>query len=363
MSLEATYIIIDSSEYMRNGDFSPNRFDAQIETINLLANAKTSGHPESTIGLMTMSGKRPEVLVTLGNDPTAVQTCIANLDIKGKSDLVSSISVAQLALKHRKNKNGGQRIVLFVGSPIEGHDAEYFEKLGQRLKKNNIAMDIVGFLGLGEDEKSNKEKLTALFNGVNKQDNSHLILLEPSSQIVADILLSGPLFGNTGGSGGDTGMGEIMDEYQLAIKLSLQEAQEEEKKRLQSTINSTTPNTTPVSKTENNKMEDEDELDEETRKAIELSMQMEQEEKNSNNNDNMDDEEETARQLSLELNNEVNNEKKEISEALKDVSVDDLFGNLPGVTTDSEQIQNALKNIKGEEKKDENNNNNEKKDK
>jgi len=207
-------------------------------------------------------------------------------------------------------------------------------------------MDIVGFMGLGDDEKSNKEKLTALHNGINKQDTSNLILLEPSSQIVADILLSGPLFGNNGG-GGETGGegGDMMDEYQLAIKLSLQEAQEEEKKRIESTLTSTQPNNTSI-KQDNNKMEDEDELDEETRKAIEMSMQMEQEE-----NNNMDEEEESARQLSLELNKEVDNEKKEISEALKDVSVDDLFGNLPGVTTDSEQIQNALKNIKGEEKK------------
>ena len=200
---------------MRNGDFAPNRFDAQIETINLLANGKTSNHPESTVGLMTMSGKRPDVLVTLGNDPTSIQTCLSNLEINGKSDLLSAISVAQLALKHRKNKNGGQRIVLFVGSPIEG-EAETFEKLGQRLKKNNIAMDIVGFMGLGEEEKNNKEKLTALFKGVNKQDSSNLILLEPSSQIVADILLSGPLFGNTGGVEGG-GMDDL-DEYQLGKK-------------------------------------------------------------------------------------------------------------------------------------------------
>jgi len=218
-------------------------------------------------------------------------------------------------------------------------------------------MDIVGFMGLGDDEKSNREKLTALYNGINKQDTSNLILLEPSSQIVADTLLSGPLFGNNGGAEGENGGGDMMDEYQLAIKLSLQEAQEEEKKRIESTLGSTS--NTSTTSTQNNKMEDEDELDEETRKAIALSMQMEQEE-----NNNMDDEEESARQLSLDLKDEVNNEKKEISEALKDVSVDDLFGNLPGVTTDSEQIQNALKNIKGEEKKDQNNNNNQdKKDK
>jgi len=363
MSLEACYIIIDSSEYMRNGDFSPNRFEAQMETINLLANAKTSAHPESTVGLMTMSGKRPEVLVTLGNDPLAIQSCLSNIEVAGKSDLLSAIQVAQLALKHRQNKNGAQRIVVFVGSTLEDSDAKTFERVGARLKKNNICMDIVGLLGSGDDEKGNKEKLTALHKGVNKGDTSNLILLEPSYQIIADVLLSGPLFGNKGGAGGvEGGMGavdpNIDPEYALAIQLSLQE--QEGKNPQQNTAATTT--SAPANT-------DDDGLDEETRHAIALSMQIDEEEAKGNKKeekkeekkaekkqhkkeDEMDHEEEAARQLSLELTEEADNEKKEVSEALKDVSVDDLFGTLPGVTTDSEHIQNALKNIKGEGKKD-----------
>jgi len=367
MSLEATYIIIDSSEFMRNGDFSPNRFEAQIETVNLLANARTEGHPESTVGLMTMSGKRPEVLVTLGNDPLAIQSCLSNIEVSGKSDLLSAIQVAQLALKHRQNKNGGQKIIVFVGSPLEDAEVKTFERVGARLKKNNITMGIVGFLGSGDDEKGNKEKLEALFKGVKKAETSNIVLLEPSTQIVADILLSGPLFGNRGGDqdlgGGVGGVGvdpNLDPEYALAIQLSLKEQEENKSKNPESS--SSTSINVPI----------EDELDEETRQAVALSMQIDEEEarnskkvKKEDKKEDMEDEEEAARQLSLQLNEEVDNEKKEVSEALKDVSVDDLFGTLPGVTTDSEHIQNALKNIKGEkhnEKNNDNNNNKEKKD-
>jgi len=349
MSLEATYIIIDSSEHMRNGDFSPNRFEAQLETINLLANAKTSGHPESTVGLMTMSGRRPEVLVTLGNDPLSIQSCLSNIEVGGKSDLLSAIQVAQLALKHRQNKNGGQRIVVFVGSPLLEEDVKSFERVGARLKKNNISMDIVGLLGLGEDESGNREKLTSLHKGVNKGDSSNLVLLDASSQIVADILLSGPLFGNTGGGGEGAGVVPGIDpnidpEYALAIQMSLQEAEQNKK-----------PTSSKPVASENN----DDGLDEETRQAIALSMQIDEEEAKNNKKeekkvqkkDDMEDEEEAARQLSLQLTEEADNEKKEVTDALQGVSVDDLFGTLPGVTTDSEQIQNALKNIKGDNDK------------
>jgi hypothetical protein len=43
----------------------------------------------------------------------------------------------QLALKHRKNKNGGQRIIAFVGSPVDADEKE-LKRLGAALKKSNV---------------------------------------------------------------------------------------------------------------------------------------------------------------------------------------------------------------------------------
>ena len=44
MPLEATFIAIDNSDYMRNGDFAPSRMEAQQDAVNLLAGAKTQAH-------------------------------------------------------------------------------------------------------------------------------------------------------------------------------------------------------------------------------------------------------------------------------------------------------------------------------
>ena len=41
MGLEAVMICIDNSEYSRNGDYAPSRFDQQTETANLLGGTKT----------------------------------------------------------------------------------------------------------------------------------------------------------------------------------------------------------------------------------------------------------------------------------------------------------------------------------
>ena len=62
--MEATVVCFDNSEYTRNGDYSPTRAQAQADAINLLAGAKTQDNPENTVGVLTMAGKSPRVLVT-----------------------------------------------------------------------------------------------------------------------------------------------------------------------------------------------------------------------------------------------------------------------------------------------------------
>ena len=57
MPLESTLIIIDNSEYMRNGDYHPNRFQAQADAVTTLFQTKVDSNPENTVGFMTMAGK------------------------------------------------------------------------------------------------------------------------------------------------------------------------------------------------------------------------------------------------------------------------------------------------------------------
>jgi 26S proteasome regulatory complex, subunit RPN10/PSMD4 len=49
---------VDNSEWARNGDFYPTRWEAQEEAANLIAQAKCDSNPESSVGLMMMAGKQ-----------------------------------------------------------------------------------------------------------------------------------------------------------------------------------------------------------------------------------------------------------------------------------------------------------------
>ena len=57
--MEATLILLDNSEYARNGDFEGlTRWDAQMEALRYIANNKIESKMENGVGSMLMAGKQ-----------------------------------------------------------------------------------------------------------------------------------------------------------------------------------------------------------------------------------------------------------------------------------------------------------------
>lgn len=230
--MEATIVCIDNSEWTRSGDYAPTRFQAQADAVNLLAGAKTQANPENTVGVLTMAGKNPRVLVTPTPDLGKVLNCMTDIVIEGEANITSAVQIAQLALKHRQNKNQRQRIVIFAGSPVQ-EDKDMLVKIAKKLKKNNVAVDIVSF----GHESDNEEKLSAFHGAVNSNDNSHLVTVPPGP-VLSDVLIGSPIFqgeggatfGGGGGGGGGGGEGfefgvdpNLDPELAMALQVSLEE--------------------------------------------------------------------------------------------------------------------------------------------
>ncbi|KAI5796637.1 hypothetical protein EDC01DRAFT_716972 [Geopyxis carbonaria] len=201
MVLEATMIVVDNSESSRNGDYTPTRFEAQVDAVQFIYSAKTQSNPESSVGLMTMGGKGPEVLVTLTSDYGKILSGLHDTKIKGETHLAIGIQVAGLALKHRQNKSQKQRIVIFVGSPI-AEDEKTLVKLAKKMKKNNVAVDFINF---GEIESDNTQKLQAFVDAINASNNSHLVSIPPGPHLLSDRLIATPIMGDHVSSDGPAG--------------------------------------------------------------------------------------------------------------------------------------------------------------
>ncbi|KAJ6544179.1 hypothetical protein B0H19DRAFT_999809 [Mycena capillaripes] len=254
MPLEATMMIIDNSEYMRNGDYQPTRFDAQSDAVTTVVQTKIDSNPENTVGIMTMAGKGPEVLVTHTKDIGQILQAIHTTSSKigGEIDIPTAIAIAQLALKHRSNKNLRQRIIVFVASPLDGPaaDEKGMVKLAKKLKKNNVAIDVVCYGdGIEEPMEDGRTVLKAFVDSASSSDNSHIVMAPPGNHLLSDVLISSPILagdrsgnipddlvpGGAGdgpaasGSGGNAefefGVDPSLDpELAMALRMSMQEA-------------------------------------------------------------------------------------------------------------------------------------------
>jgi 26S proteasome regulatory subunit N10 len=171
------------------------------------------------------------------------------LQLGGKADIAGAVQVAQLALKHRcghsqralsregpeltrfavhsrRNKNGGQRVVVFVASPIEA-DSKALIRVGKLLKKNGVAVDVIS---MGEIEE-NQQKLQVLtlapppgvdwyqvsgscshpaaqefVDATNSNNNSHLVTI-PAGLLPSDVIVTSPIIHGGEGEGAMPYMG------------------------------------------------------------------------------------------------------------------------------------------------------------
>jgi len=221
MPLESCMILLDNSEYMRNGDYVPTRLEAQHDAANLLANHKTQSNPESTVGVVAMAGTAAgsapgaELLVSPTDDLGKILAALHGVPPRGPGasaesgvDLPASVQVASLALKHRRNKNGAQRIVVFVGSPLgPAVEVRAMQRAGRQLKKNNVRIDVVALGELEENEPRLKELVDAAngSGGEGGERTCNLVTI-PAGVLPSDVLVSSPIVGG-GGAGAAAAMG------------------------------------------------------------------------------------------------------------------------------------------------------------
>lgn len=296
---------LDNTEYMRNGDYSPTRLEAQNDAVQLITNAKLQANVENAVSIMTMGGPSyilicfhlsinnyfsPKVMVTLTPEQGKLMASISSVTIEGGQlvNLKAALQVAQLVLKHRQNPNQRQRIVAFVGSPLgEQLGLEEAEHLNKVLRKNGVALDVISLGPVTENDQI-LETLVKQEESATTDDESqsHLVRAFQGQGSVVETVASSPIIrrgGEQGSGAGDFAFGvdpEMDPELAMALKLSMEEEMARQAKA--NTNGSDEEKKTEEAQEQPVKMEgvDEDE-DALLQQAIALSMQQQ-----SSNNDN-----------------------------------------------------------------------------
>lgn len=390
MVLESCMILLDNSEHMRNGDYIPSRLEAQHDAANFLVGRKTQSNPENTVGVIAMSSPSAtggaELLVSPTDDMGKILSAVHEVSITSTAgiDLTVSIQVASLALKHRRNKNGSQRIIVFVGSPLPGSvDSKALTKAGKMLKKNNVAIDIVAMGELGDNQDRLKELVDAA-NGSNNVDSDRMcnLVTIPAGVLPSDVLLSSPIvsggMGGGGGGGGESGDLDLasggggggfadyggidpnMDpELAMALRVSMEEERARQERIAAASAAEETKQDMDVEQTTATAAEANDgDADEDALLQQALAMSMAEggdeegievaAEKMEVQQDVVDeDDEDAAIQLALQMSMQPDTEEEAAPQQFQDPQfVNQLLGSLPGVDPNDPVIQNALRNLK-----------------
>ncbi|CAJ1005934.1 putative von Willebrand factor type A domain/Ubiquitin interaction motif containing protein [Leishmania naiffi] len=225
--VEACFLCLDSTEYMRNGDQYPTRMMAEQDAACLLANAKLQANAENTLGFLTTGGNACTVYETLTNNVDAIMTSIGSIPVNGKScNFSSGLQIASLALSHRTNSRAEKRIVAFVGSPIRETEAA-LDALAKKLRKDDVAVDVVAF-----GVEANVELLQAFVRKVCKKENSRFLAVAARENLTDKLMSNAILLGEDlpeRAEGGDAvmsgfGVDPNMDpELAMALRLSMED--------------------------------------------------------------------------------------------------------------------------------------------
>lgn len=229
---QATYLCVDSSDYMRNGDYAPNRIMAVQEACGLLCEAMMQKNPENVIGFLTFGGKQCSVRETLTEDIDRVTGSLASIAVGGESLFGYGVQIAMLALSHVKNTRSEKQIVAFVGSPVRDSQ-ERLVQLAKALRKDDVGISVVS-LGV----PGNTPLLNTFVDAVGR--NAYLYVV-PEGHTVIDFLFTTALMGGDGagvgvagtsagaGGMGGTALGRDADDPQMAM--ALRASMEEEQRR------------------------------------------------------------------------------------------------------------------------------------
>ncbi|XP_021724111.1 uncharacterized protein LOC110691480 [Chenopodium quinoa] len=148
MVLEATIICIVNSEWMRNGDYSPTRFQALSYAVNVICGAKTQFNSENTVGILTMDGKGVRVLVTPTSDLGKILACMHACEKVGILKGVNVVARRVCSIESGNSNWINEQGVSSSGSSVGGR---LMKNLGGGVRSNGVRFKEFSSRGVDND--------------------------------------------------------------------------------------------------------------------------------------------------------------------------------------------------------------------
>ncbi|KAH0790419.1 vWA-like protein [Histomonas meleagridis] len=213
----AYIIIIDNTDSSINGDFIPNRLEAQKTAASRLIQYLSKQPNKPLIGIGVIGKGGPGVITSLTDDQVKLTDSILSIQTGGKAQLVHAIRCAFLAFNNTDTPFLGKSIIAFIGTHNDV-DHEKAAIIARIANENKTSINIVS-MGSDVDNRNILEELVRMINC-----SSYLVKAESSpSTLLSDVVLASPI---GPGDGSQISYADIDPELALTIQMSLEDNQD-----------------------------------------------------------------------------------------------------------------------------------------
>ncbi|KAG9391072.1 von Willebrand factor type A domain [Carpediemonas membranifera] len=212
--MDALVLCIDNSEFMLNG--TPSRLSHLCDLSTHVVSTSLN-HPEATVAVVQMADPRLLCASTARRDILLKYLSRDELakGLRKKVDVVRAIKTANLTLKHRRDDRQHQKILMFVGSPVDAAQND-LEEVGAMLLRNGTHLNIVHMPDPSDTGNKHGQALQSLVAAAGERAS---LVSVPHGMNPLDYCISSGLFDNAA----DHTIEETDPELALALRLSLME--------------------------------------------------------------------------------------------------------------------------------------------
>ncbi|KAH0787278.1 26S proteasome non-ATPase regulatory subunit 4 [Histomonas meleagridis] len=214
----AYIIIIDNTDTSIDGDFYPNRLEAQKTAASRLIQylSKQSNHAQFGIGVIGKNG--PGVVTSLTSDSIILTNSILSIQTGGKAQLIHTIRCSFLAFKNTDTSFMEKSIIAFIGThnDVNRDNAGVIARIAN---ESNVSINIVS-MGSDVDNNDILEELVGMI-----KCPSYIVKAESSSStLLSDVVLASQIGPGDGSQLEDP---DIDPDLALTIQMSLEDNQDD----------------------------------------------------------------------------------------------------------------------------------------
>ena len=184
----AVIIFIDNSATSIDGDFIPNRLEAQKNTVEIFAQNMYTDNENSQIALGTLSSTEFGIRTSFTSNFNRLRCVMSSITPGGSVLLEQGIKLAFLAIKHCSiGQSAGLKMIFFMNYLVllELNDTT-IESINKNLAINRKVN--VQFFIIGNDESNKTQKIVRKI--FRKTKNTSFLIIEPGDQILSDVVMS-----------------------------------------------------------------------------------------------------------------------------------------------------------------------------